>query len=68
MSTVTTTIYLHSSKESNESKGRDLGLKGEALDMFLYAGYEVALELEVNKETGAAEIMKVDGRPVGARP
>lgn len=68
MKTVTTTIYLHSSKDSNYNKGRTLGLTGKALDMFLFAGYEVALELKVDTETGAAEIMKVDGRPIGAKP
>lgn len=68
MKTVTTTIHLHSNKDSNYDTGRELGLTGKALDMFLFAAYEVALELRVNTATGAAEIMKVDGRPIGTKP
>lgn len=65
-----TTIYLHSSKESNYEHGERLGLKGEALNMFMYGCYEVAVEVEVNESTGETEIISVDGRrvePKGAK-
>jgi hypothetical protein len=58
------TIYVGSSKSNNADIGRSLGLEGDALDTFCYACYEVGLEVEVDPQTGKAEIMAVDGRVV----
>jgi hypothetical protein len=58
-----TTVYLHASKESMRDEGEKLGLSGDALDMFAYACYEVAINLDVSK-TGKATITHVDGREV----
>ena len=57
-------IYLHSNKESNIETGEKLGLTGEALSMFKYACCEVEVEVEVDKKTGGAVIVAVDGRNV----
>ncbi len=56
------TAYLHSSKESMYELGEKAGLDGEALHFFTYALCEVRVELEVDKQTGKAEIQSVDGR------
>jgi hypothetical protein len=61
---MTATIYLHGSKEENLEIGTELGLTGEALDMFKYAAYEVKLTLDVNVKTGEATITHVDDRAV----
>ena len=57
-----TSIYLHNSKDSNWEKGTELGLSGDALKRFVYACLEVELEVEVDPQTGGAEIISVDGR------
>lgn len=56
-----TKIYLHGDKEDNHENGKKLGLQGKALEEFLYACYEVELELEVDTETGGYTIISVDG-------
>ena len=48
-----TTIFVGADRVSNREIGRGLGLKGEALDYFAYAAYEVELFYEVDKTTGA---------------
>ena len=58
------TAYVHSTKESMYDLGKRSGLKGAALDMFMYACLEVKLELEVNEETGEATIIRVDDRTI----
>ncbi len=55
------TAYLHSNKEAMYELGKESGLKGEALEYFMYALYEVRVDLEVDEETGKATIDKVDG-------
>lgn len=55
------TIYLHGSKESNYENGEGLGLNEEALRNFVYACYEVGIDIEVN-EDGTSRIVGVDGR------
>ena len=57
---IQTTVYLHSSKESMYEKGQELGLRGEALNLFCYCCYEVAVLIEVNTATGTYEILAVD--------
>ncbi len=64
---VKTSIYLHGSKESNYEHGAKLGLTGPALDNFMYACYEVNIGLNVDTETGAAEIISVDDKPLERR-
>ena len=44
--------------------GEGLGLTGRALDYFTYACNEVQLTLSVDRKTGTAHIIKVDGREV----
>lgn len=54
------TLYLHSSSDSTVDEGEELGLTGEALKMFCRAGYEVGLVLEVDPETGKANMIGVE--------
>lgn len=44
-----TTIYLHSRKESMYERGVELGLKGEALEYFRFACYQLIKILELPK-------------------
>jgi hypothetical protein len=62
------TLYTHSSKESNWDKGKEIGLEDEALKNFMYAGYEHAMEYEVDMATGNAELVAVDGRKLEVKP
>ncbi|MCB7128626.1 MAG: hypothetical protein J3T61_03705 [Candidatus Brocadiales bacterium] len=55
-------IYLHSDKGTNREIGEKVGLVGEALEYFLYAGYEHEMLYEVDQRTGAAKLIGVDGR------
>lgn len=64
MPTVETIIYLHASKEEMANRGNLIGLTGKALELFMYACYEVEITLSVDAATGQATIVKVDGRPV----
>lgn len=57
-----TTVYVHASEDNMWDHGEALGLTGEALSLFRHACCEVALELEVDPETGEATIISVDGR------
>jgi hypothetical protein len=57
-----TDVFLHGEKESMWIKGEELGLTGEALRNFSRACYEVKLTLEVNADTGDADIIAVDDR------
>lgn len=56
------TTYLHGSKEDNYSNGKEAGLSEKALEYFMYANYEVKIDLEVDEKTGASKIVAVDGR------
>ena len=49
-------IYVHGSKERNYKDGEQLGLSGEALDLFMYTAYEVELIYEV-QEDGSSELI-----------
>lgn len=46
---VTTGIYLHGSKDSNDELAQRIGLIGAAEERFRYCCLEVALRLEVNR-------------------
>jgi len=61
-----TKVYVHGSKESMREHGREIGLTGEALNMFAYTGYEIELTVDVNEQTGESTIIAVDGRMVAA--
>lgn len=61
---LTTTVYLHSSKEAMIDKGNQLGLIGPALEQFMYTCHEVKVDLEVDEKTGLAKITHVDDRQV----
>lgn len=58
------TAYLHSNMKEIEDLGIANGLTGEALEHFKYALFEVRFELKVDKETGEAVIVSVDGAKV----
>lgn len=58
-------IYVHADKETMHDVGEKAGLPGVALEIFKYAGYEIKLTLDVNKETGISRIVKVDDLDVG---
>lgn len=58
-----TTIYLHGSKESNYNHGQTLGLSDTACETFMYACYEVGIDLEVTRD-GKATIIGVNGTPL----
>ena len=58
----TINMYLHSCKESNSDLGEEIGLSGEALSNFRHALSEVEFEVEVDTETGYADIIRVDGK------
>ena len=53
-------FYMHESKNSGRRKGEEIGLSGEALEYFRYVGYEIKLNLEVDKDTGETWITGVE--------
>ncbi len=55
------TVYIHGSKESMRDKGETAGLRGNALNFFMYACYEVKIGLEVD-DKGNAKIISIDDR------
>jgi len=59
---ITTDIYMHGDKERNWDHAEKLGMSKDAIRNFRYAALEVKLTLEVETETGAAEIIAVDDR------
>jgi len=61
---IKTKAYLHSTKEDMYYKGTELGLTGKALESFMYALYEVELELEIEENTGKYRIVAIDGQPI----
>lgn len=54
----TTTMYLHSDKESNYDTARDLGLPAKAADNFRYALTELEIDLEVDDD-GTYRILEI---------
>ncbi|KKM16816.1 hypothetical protein LCGC14_1682090 [marine sediment metagenome] len=54
----TTTMYLHSSKESSYETAKELGLSEDAAEEFCYALYEVGFVLEVFPD-GKYKILEV---------
>lgn len=63
----TAVVYLHANKEGMWELGEQLGLTGEALQMFRHACTEVKVELSVDETTGEATIVKVDDRFIAAK-
>jgi hypothetical protein len=59
---LTINIYAHSNKETNYDTGQRFGLEGEALEAFMYAGYEEKLTYEVDPKTGRATLVMVNDR------
>lgn len=57
-----TKMYLHSSKDSNNEIGEELGLSEKAMEGFKYALYDVEFEVDVNEDDGEVTILKVDGK------
>lgn len=60
------TFYMHSGKDDNYYTGAQLGLIGEALDNFRYAGYEVEFQCMVHAD-GSVTAISVNGVPL-AKP
>lgn len=60
----TAIAHLHSSKESMYELGKQIGLSDAALEMFVFALYEVKFQLEVDDQ-GCATIVRVDDQPLG---
>jgi hypothetical protein len=54
-------VYVHGSEDSMYGMGVDLGLEGEALEVFSYTGYEVKFDCEVDTKTGVVYALAVDG-------
>lgn len=54
------TDYLHSDKDSMYELGAEIGLKEDALRIFVYALYEVEVTMEVDMETGRAKAIKFE--------
>lgn len=54
----TAEVYVHGSKENMWDIGTELGLDGEALNLFRYALYEVAIEISVNRD-GAYKVLSI---------
>lgn len=61
-----TEIFVGTNKETMRDKGIELGLEGAALAMFMYACLEVVLDIVVEKDTGLASIVGVDGKALEA--
>lgn len=65
-------FYLHSSKDSNYERAVDDGfgeeMSQEAMDRYIYTGYEVRLDCEVDLDTGIVHAIGLEGvkleRPV----
>lgn len=57
-------VFMHGNKEAMWEKGEELGLSEDALQMFKYACLEVRITLRVERETGKARIVKVNGSEV----
>ena len=60
-------VYVHSSKESMYAQGEELKLSEKALEMFKYAFGEVALTVDIDPETGLADIVAVNGKPLAEK-
>ena len=58
---ITAKMYLNRSKDSNWETGRELGLSEEAMKKFVYALYEVELDVLIDEVNGAVSILKVNG-------
>lgn len=57
---IKTKIYLHTSKEDMYYDGEELGLSEEQLQNFMYVGYEIAVDIEIDEE-GRAKATHVEG-------
>jgi hypothetical protein len=58
---VETTIYLHSSKESNYHQAKELMLSKEDAYKFAYVCYEVGIRIKFDEETGEAVATHLNG-------
>jgi hypothetical protein len=54
-------IYLHTEKENMYSYGKELKLSIDALNNFIYVGYEVTVDIEVDRSTGKAMATHLNG-------
>lgn len=67
---IKTNITVNSEKDANWDKAEELGLKDDAARNFAYTAMELKLTLEVDIETGNAQIVAIDdvelARPIKA--
>ena len=54
-------LYLYSEKEDMVEEGEELGLTGDALDMFRHTLAEVKFDVETDTETGESFAIAVNG-------
>lgn len=57
-------VALHGSKESVREAMQKMGLEGDALDMASHAATEHIITYSVNKTTGEARAVVIDGRKI----
>ena len=54
-------VYMNRDKDSNYYMGSELGMSEEALRRFAYTGYEVAITVEIDTETGECYAVAFEG-------
>ncbi|MFW6242639.1 MAG: hypothetical protein ACOC2W_00610 [bacterium] len=57
---INTTIYVHKSNESLSYEGKELGLTGDALEIFSGCCYEIGLDVEVDFKTGDVQFISMN--------
>jgi hypothetical protein len=57
-------MYVHGNDESENERGKQLGLEGTALENFSGWSYEIEFEADVNMETGEVTLVTVNGRKI----
>lgn len=55
-------VYVHRSKESNDTIVDQLGVTGEVASMVRFLGYEEELVYDVDTKTGKSELVGAGGR------
>ena len=58
-------IYLHNDSDDGYEYGRELGLEGTALEEFPSLCYELAVVVEVNRETGDGVMIGINEHKPG---
>lgn len=64
---IKTKFYSHSSKSSNFEQGSELKLSDKALENFVYVGYEIIFDVEIDEETGDCWATAINGKVLAER-